>query len=394
MNLHENAELVLKMFETWIQALSDPQHFLATSFQPTDVQMVSGIEFYAFLFILSILLGAPLVLAQKGDVADKTRLVAHGVFGVLSVSVLALTWHVSFWMLGGKSSFAGTYLAYVYAAAPYIPLTSLAIWIVASGFPRHLLVYWTNPAMAKHGLAQAKNDPGTATGMFVLGGLVTYGITLWGLIVALRSFSYVHAMSGWRLLGAILLSGVIAIPVSAVLNRMGTMLQPEGAGSKTLARRVIEEILNKGNLEVANESFGEDAVVHDPAIPDAKPGPEGAKEFARIYRGAFPDLHIDIDDQVGEGDLVVSRWTLTGTQQGVFGDIAATNRRVSVKGITIYRFYKGKIAEGWMNWDALGLLQQLGLGGEGADGAPKQLSEQRDVDAGPQAQKSPEPSAS
>lgn len=390
MNLHEYATVILKMLETWIQALSNPERFLQPSFQPNEGQMINGMEFYAFLLIVSILLGAPLVLAQKGDFADKTRLAANGVFGVLSVTAIALMWHVSFRMLGGKSSFTGTYLAYVYAAGPYIPLTSLAIWIVASGFPRHLLVYWTNPAMAQHGLERAKSDPGTATGMVLLGCIVTYGITLWGLVVALRSFSYVHEISGWRFFWAILLSMVITIPLTAVLKRMGTMLQPEGENSKTFARRVIEEILNKGNLEVANESFAGDAVVHDPVIPDVKPGPEGVKEFARMYRGAFPDLHIDIDDQVGEGDLVVSRWTLTGTQQGVFGDIAATNRWVSVKGITIYRFYKGKIAEGWMNWDALGLLQQLGLGGEGADGAPKQLSEQQEVEAGPQAQKSPE----
>src|SRR5262249_8005241 len=111
-----------------------------------------------------------------------------------------------------------------------------------------------------------------------------------------------------------------------------------------------------------------------PTIPAARPGPEGAREYATLYRGAFPDLHMDIDDQVGEDDLVVTRWTLTGTQNGAFGDIPATGRPIRVKGITIYRFDKGKVAEEWMNWDALGLLQQLGPAGPPGNGPEKQIS--------------------
>jgi len=370
-------EYVLGLLKTWMQAFSNPEQFLAPGFQPTDNQVVSGMEFYAVLVIVSVLLGAPLVVAQKGDLADKTRLAANGVFGVLSISLVALTWHISFWVLGGQSNFAGTFLAYVYGAGPYIPLTGLATWIVASAFPKHLLVYWVNPTMAQEGMRRAKDDPGTSTGMVALGCLFTSGIMLWSFIVVMRCFSYAHALSGWRLVGAILLSVVIAIPVGAVMKRMGTMLQREEEGAKTLTRRIIEEMWNKGNLEVANESFAENSLVHDPTIPNAKPGPEGVKEFVRLYRAAFPDLHMDIDDQMGEGDLVVTRWTLTGTQEGALGEIPAAGKWVSVKGITIYRFHKGEVAEGWMNWDALGLLQQLGLDREGTDESTRQMTEHR-----------------
>ena len=85
--------------------------------------------------------------------------------------------------------------------------------------------------------------------------------------------------------------------------------------NKALARRVIEEMFNKGNLDVADELFAPDYVDHDPAMPEDVRGPEGFKEYVCAYRSAFSDLHIQIEDQIAEGDKVVTRWTGTGTHE-------------------------------------------------------------------------------
>ena len=79
-----------------------------------------------------------------------------------------------------------------------------------------------------------------------------------------------------------------------------------------------------------------------------------------MYRGAFPDLHFTLEDVIGEGDRVVVRWTATGTHKAEVMGVPATGKRVAVTGIEVSRFADGKLAETWVNWDALGLLRQLG----------------------------------
>ncbi len=129
--------------------------------------------------------------------------------------------------------------------------------------------------------------------------------------------------------------------------------------NKALFRRVLEEIFNKGNFAVANEIYEKDFVAHIP--PDEFKGPEGIKQFVSAQRNAFPDLNITIQDQVAEGDMVATRWTLAGTHKGNLRDIAPTGKKVTVSGSTIVRISNSKIAEGWTNMDALGMMQQLGV---------------------------------
>ena len=133
------------------------------------------------------------------------------------------------------------------------------------------------------------------------------------------------------------------------------------AENKTLARRVREEIWNLEKLNVADEIFDADCVNHinDPVTPDFGGGPTGTKQLVTLYRSAFPDAHITIDDILAEGDKVIVRWTGRGTHQGQLLDLAPTNKQVTVTGIDVYRISGGKIQETWVNWDALGLLQQL-----------------------------------
>ena len=132
--------------------------------------------------------------------------------------------------------------------------------------------------------------------------------------------------------------------------------------NKAVVRREFEEIFNhRGNLDAAEEIYAPNYVGHEPAFGDIQ-GVESAKQFAATYRQAFPDLQSTIEDQVAEGDKVVTRFTSRGTHQGESEDFGPpTGNRIEVTGITIEQFADGKIVEDWTNFDALGLLQQLGL---------------------------------
>jgi steroid delta-isomerase-like uncharacterized protein len=101
-------------------------------------------------------------------------------------------------------------------------------------------------------------------------------------------------------------------------------------------------------------------ISHDAAIPEDIVGPERLKEVTGGYRAAFPDLNFTIEQQLGDGDLVATRWSARGTQDGELMGIPASGKQATVTGITIDRFEDGRIAESWTNWDTLGLLQQIG----------------------------------
>jgi len=131
--------------------------------------------------------------------------------------------------------------------------------------------------------------------------------------------------------------------------------------NREISRRIIEEIFSQGRMETADELIAPGAITHDPAQPNATPGPQGVKESAGIYRGGFPDLSISIDDQCAEDDLVCTRWTAKGTNTADFWGMSATGKQATVTGITIDRIEGGQVVESWTNWDALGLLQQLGV---------------------------------
>jgi steroid delta-isomerase-like uncharacterized protein len=130
--------------------------------------------------------------------------------------------------------------------------------------------------------------------------------------------------------------------------------------NKTTLRRFFEELFNEGNLEVAGEIVAEDYVNHNPA-PGEPPGLEGLKAFIAGMRTSFPDGHFSIDDQIAEGDKAVTRWTFHGTHKADFAGIPATGKRVTFSAINIHRVVDGVIQDGWLKWDTLDFMQQLGV---------------------------------
>jgi steroid delta-isomerase-like uncharacterized protein len=132
--------------------------------------------------------------------------------------------------------------------------------------------------------------------------------------------------------------------------------------NKALARRGIEEIWNQGKLGLIEELFAANVTVHDPNVPGGKvQGLDGLRQYVTTYRSAFPDLHFTIEDQIAEGDKVVTRFTGKGTFKNEMMGIAPTGKQATVAGVDIDRFHDGKVVESWGSYDMLGMLQQLGV---------------------------------
>jgi steroid delta-isomerase-like uncharacterized protein len=129
--------------------------------------------------------------------------------------------------------------------------------------------------------------------------------------------------------------------------------------NKAIVRRFIEQAFNGGNLAVIDELVASDFVNH--VAPTEVRGPEGMKAFVTTYRTAFPDYACTIEDQVAEGDKVVTRWTARGAQHGELMGVPPTGKRVTLPGVAIDRIAHGQLVETWLQADVLGLLQQLGV---------------------------------
>jgi len=132
------------------------------------------------------------------------------------------------------------------------------------------------------------------------------------------------------------------------------------ADNKAIVRRYFAEVVNEGNLAVADELISTFYVSHYPTGYDFGGGPEDVKQIMTTVRTAFPDVHFTVEDIVAEGDKVVARWTFRGTHEHDFMGIPPAGKQVTVISIAIYRIADEKIAEAWVAWDTGGLLRQLG----------------------------------
>jgi steroid delta-isomerase-like uncharacterized protein len=131
--------------------------------------------------------------------------------------------------------------------------------------------------------------------------------------------------------------------------------------NKAIIHRYFAEAWNRGDLSVLDEIVSPKYMNHNQAIPGLPPGPEGLKPIFAAFRQAFPDLQYTVEDQIAQGDIVVTRWTLHGTHLGEFMGIPATAKPVNVTGIQVERIIDRKITEHWRQSDDLGLMYQLGV---------------------------------
>ena len=130
--------------------------------------------------------------------------------------------------------------------------------------------------------------------------------------------------------------------------------------NKASIRRLFSEVVNGGNMDLVDDLMSSDYIHHDSANPDLI-GPNGYKEIITKYRSAFSDLKHTIKDIVAEGDKVVIQFEWSGTHDGELEGIAPTGIYTKGMGISIFRFSEGRIEECCDIWDALSLMQQLGV---------------------------------
>lgn len=130
---------------------------------------------------------------------------------------------------------------------------------------------------------------------------------------------------------------------------------------KKLSLRLFKEVWNEGKLELIDEFNTPNAVIHDPYVPIKTKGPAAAREYLQFFRKSFPDLILNVEDQIAEGDKLVAFLTVTGTHKGEFLGIAPTFKKTTVSCVVMLRFEGDRIAESQSLWDALGFMRAAGV---------------------------------
>ena len=130
--------------------------------------------------------------------------------------------------------------------------------------------------------------------------------------------------------------------------------------NKALVHRFLEEVIGRGNPNAADALCTSNFTWHGGSSGDV-PDLVTFKGLLSSFFTGFPDLRVENEEMVAEGDKVVSRYRWHGTQRGEFFGIPPTNKRVTVAGISMYRVADGKLVEEWWQEDMLGLMQQLGV---------------------------------
>jgi len=132
--------------------------------------------------------------------------------------------------------------------------------------------------------------------------------------------------------------------------------------NKQLVRRWFEEVWNKGRADAIDEMFHENGIAHGLADDPSQPikGPQEFKPFHTMFREAFPNMIIVVEDMVAEGDKVATRCSVRGKHEGELMGRAATQAPVEFTGIAIIRIDDGKIVEAWNNFDFMRMYKQVG----------------------------------
>jgi len=134
------------------------------------------------------------------------------------------------------------------------------------------------------------------------------------------------------------------------------------------ALRRFYDLINAGDVDGFGELLADDFVEHE-ETPGLAPTRQGVMEFFRMYIAAFPDLRFDAEDILASGDKAVGRVRITGTHRGEFMGMPPTGKSIDVQAIDIVRFGDDGLArEHWGVFDAMAMMQQLGVAPEGAPG--------------------------
>jgi len=158
--------------------------------------------------------------------------------------------------------------------------------------------------------------------------------------------------------GVVLLAGAIGANATRRATVDETTQSTER--NKAVVLRWSEELWGQGRLAVADEIIAADYMRHDPGDPFPARGPEDVKQIVTMLRGMLPDLRIEVEAVVAEGDMVVSRYVATATDTVGYMGMPATGKTMRTSAMQMFRFANGKIIESWAARDDLGTLRQLG----------------------------------
>lgn len=130
--------------------------------------------------------------------------------------------------------------------------------------------------------------------------------------------------------------------------------------NQDVVRRFYEAAFNRGDPAAVDDLVAPNFVDHNP-FPGQAPDRTGLTQFIKTFHGPLPDLRVQIDDMIAQGDRVVARWTARATHQGTFLQIPSTGKQVTISGIDIMRIADGKIVEHWGYQDQLGFVKEIGV---------------------------------
>ena len=130
--------------------------------------------------------------------------------------------------------------------------------------------------------------------------------------------------------------------------------------NKALVQRVIQELVNKGDFSLLDELVASDYAYYEPTVGEMQ-GRDGYRSLVSMYRSAFPDMTLTINEQIAEGDKVVTCWTARGTHGGELMGVPPTGKQVTVQGVVISRIKDGKLIQDFESYDVHGMMRQLGV---------------------------------
>ncbi len=130
--------------------------------------------------------------------------------------------------------------------------------------------------------------------------------------------------------------------------------------NKEVARRLVDEVLNKGNMKTFDELFADNYKMHNMPVPNIPSTKDGFRKLVLATRKAFPDVHVHIEDLVADNDFAVFHDKVEATSKDDFFGVPANGKRLAWTEIHFLKVSGGRIVEHWTNFDQLGILQQLG----------------------------------
>ena len=165
-----------------------------------------------------------------------------------------------------------------------------------------------------------------------------------------------------RLTVVVLILGAIILQWACSQNSGPTAEEQQNLSS---VKRIYAEFINEGNEAVFDELVDPNLIENEEA-PGFEPNFEGVKQFFSMFRSAFPDLHFQVDEMIAADDKIVTRVTITGTNEGSFMNMPPTGNKISYKAIDIFRLANGKVVEHWGIGDNAKMMQQLTVVPEGS----------------------------